>query len=373
MKLKGIKMFRMISTTKRWPRSLVFISLLFAFSYDEAIPSEKYTIPEFGPIVRANGSDVDPYQITSEQIKEFLNEVKDGNTASIMSLGHSVFRIHGKLPDDYKALLSDHFAREFAMEIGGIERGLVYQIDVSQGYVLHLLTDADRGVVHSMGTSYSSGGPDVKITPKPISDTEALGLLRNYVKTHKAEYLPVQDYIFGTARFGKRTRFLYLKTFELSHPDIHEFIMDNVYGGISKKDLKSIGWTCRREFPKSDDPLLHKTIIETFLRLHDEDQRIISGTEDIPGYDKAKLDLDLENTVWPMFSFVSRRRHAKVDTLVYVAYTYQRNNGIVRRYRFPFKNKEYLFETPTYVRLAQHIGEAYYFIPRGPLILRNAK
>lgn len=344
--------------------NFIFILFLVAITYADAdqiqSSSNDYVVPQFGPITRANGSDVDPYQILSERIKEFLNEVKDGNTASIMSLGHSVFRIHGKLPDDYKGLLSDHFAREIAMEIGGIERGLFYKIDVSQGYVLHLLTDADRGIVHSKGTSYSSGGPDVKITPKPISDTEALGLLRNYVETHKAEYLRPQDYIFSTATFGKRNRFLYLKTFELSHPDIHEFIMDNVYGGIRKKDLKSIWSTCRREFPKSDDPLLHKTIIETFLRLHRKEQRIISSTADIPGYEKAKLDPDLENTVRPMYSFVSRRGYAKVNTLIYVIYTYQQENGIVRRYRFPFKNKEYLFETPTCLRIALGIGEAYY-------------
>ena len=80
------------------------------------------------------------------------------------------------------------------------------------------------------------------------------------------------------------------------------------------------------------------------MRLHRKDQWIISGTADIPGYDKAKLDLDLESTVRPMFSFVSRRRHAKQDELIYVIYTYEQDNGIVRRYRFPFKNKEVLLQ-----------------------------
>jgi hypothetical protein len=29
----------------------------------------------------------------------------------------------------------------------------------------------------------------VKITPKAITDTEGLGLMRNYIESHEAEYL----------------------------------------------------------------------------------------------------------------------------------------------------------------------------------------
>jgi hypothetical protein len=276
-----------------------------------------------------------------------------------MSYGHSVFHECGRLPDDYKALLSDYLVKEYTTPYGQYKRG-IYRFDASQGHVLAVVIDSDRGMVDTKSSSCRSGGPEVKITPKAISDTEALGLMLNYVESHKTEYLRPQDYIFSTATFGKRTRFLYLTTKDRFHPYTYEFIMDNTYGGIYKKDLRPIMWTCRHEFPKSDAPLLHKNIIETFLRLHRKEQRIISSTADIPGYEQAKLDPDLENTVRPMYSFVTRRGYAKVDTLIYIVYTYEQNNGIVRRYRFPFKNKEVLLVTPTCVRIASGIGEAYY-------------
>ncbi len=199
------------------------------------------------------------------------------------------------------------------------------------------------------------------IAPEDISDMNALQLMRNYVEFHNTKYTQPEDYFISTAEFGKCTRFLYLTTKDPPHhPFTHEFIMDNVYGGIHEKSLETITRTCGREFPKSKDPHLHKIIIETFLRLHNKDQQIISSTADIPKYSKYKLDPDLEKTVRPMFSFVRRRGYATEDTLIYVVYTYWQNSGIVMRYRFSFKNKEVLFETPTCAVIGQHIGDAYY-------------
>jgi hypothetical protein len=321
-------------------------------------PSKEYVIPEFGPRTRADGKDIAPYQITSEQIRTFLDKVKKKET-SATPYGRTIFREYGRLPTGYRDLLSEFFVREYVTWNRQNKRG-VYRIDASQRYAVHLGIDLGQDIVTDASYEGRASGPKLDLTPEAISDINALQLMRNYIEFHDTEYLQPEDYFISTARFGKRTRFLYLTTKDPYHPYTYEFIMDNAYGGIYKKDLKTIKWTCEREFPQSDDPLLHKIVIETFLRLHNSDQRIISSTADIPIYSKYKLDPDLEKTVRPMFSFVRRRGYATEDTLIYVVYTYQQNSGLVRRYRFPFKNKEVLFETPTCVVIARHIGDARY-------------
>ena len=276
-----------------------------------------------------------------------------------MACGHTVLREYGRLPEDYRNLLSQFFVREF-VTWNGESKNAVYHFDASQGHALSLVIYSNRGIVKLSATVGSSFVSKQYVMPEAVSDTNALQLMRNYVEFHSTKYQQPEDYDIGTAEFGKLTRFLYLTTKDPYHPYTLEFIMNNRDGGIYEKNLETITWTCRREFPHSKDPVLHKILIETFLRLDNEDQQIISSTADIPFYIKNKLDPDLEKTVRPMFSFVRRRGYAKVDTLVYIVYTYRQNSGIVRRYRFPFKNKEVLFETPTCAVIGQDIGDARY-------------
>jgi len=279
-----------------WP----LVAIILVGASKSQSPPKQYVIPEFGPRTRVDGKDVTPYQITSEQIRTFLNKVKKQETASAVSYGHTIFREYGRLPEDYRNLLSDYFVREFVGWDRPDKSG-VYRIGASQGYTLHLVTNSTRGILKESYTGGISGGPKLDFTPEAISDINALQLMRNYVEFYNTKYLTKylrpEDYSISTARFGKRTRFLYLTTKDSFHPYTHEFIMDNAYGGIYEKDLKTVTWTCQREFPKSDDPLLHKIAIETFLRLHNSDQQIISSTADIPKYSKYKLDPDLEKTV----------------------------------------------------------------------------
>jgi hypothetical protein len=322
-------------------------------------PSKEYVIPQFDPQTQVDGKDIAPYQISSEQIRTFLDNLKHQEAALSISYGLTIFREYGRLPEDYNNLLSDYFDRE-VVGFDRPEKSVVYCIGALQGDTLHLIINSNRGIVKETSTMGRSNASKRHIPPEDISDVNALQLMRNYVEFHNTKYTQPEDYFLGTAQFGKRSRFLYLTYINTFHPFTHEFIMDNAYGGIYKKDLRSLTWTCGREFPKSKDPLLHKIIIETFLHLHNKDQKIISSTADIPKYIKYKLDPDVENTVRPMFSFVRRRGYAKEDTLIYVVYTYEQDNGIVRRYRFPFKNKEVLSTTPTCVVIGQHIGDAYY-------------
>jgi hypothetical protein len=322
-------------------------------------PSKDYVIPQFGPQTRLDGKDIAPYQISSEQIRAFLEKIKNREAASAVAYGHTVFREHGRLPKGYRDLLSEFFVREFVTWNRQSKNG-VYNIDASQGHALTLVTDSNRGILKESTTTGRSYPSKRHIPPEVISDTNALQLMRNYVEFHNIKYQLPEDYFISTAEFGKFTRFLYLTTKDPYHPFTHEFIMGNAYGGIHEKSFETITWTCRREFPKSKDPHLHKIIIETFLRLDNKDQRIISSTAEIPKYSKYKLDPDVEKTVRPMFSFVRRRRYEKENPLIYVVYTYEQHGGLVMRYRFPFKNKEVLDETPTCAVIGQDIGDAYY-------------
>ena len=338
---------------------LLFLIITYARASQMQSPSKEYVVPQFGPQMRVDGKEVAPYQITSEQIRTFLDKIKKQEAASAISYGLTIFREYGRLPEDYKNLLSDYLYRE-VVGFDRPDKSGVYSIGASHGCSLHLVTNSTRGILKENSTMCRSSSPKLDTPPEAISDVNALQLMRNYVEFHNTKYLQPEDYFISTARFGKRSRFLYLTTKHSYHASTYEFIMDNAYGGIYKKDLRSIEWTCGREFPKSKDTLLHKTIIETFLHLHNKDQQIISSTADIPKYSKYKLDPDVEKTVRPMFSFVRRRGYAKEDTLIYVVYTYRRDNGLVMRYRFPFKNKELLDETPTYAVIGRHIGDAYY-------------
>jgi hypothetical protein len=343
--------------------NFIFILLLVAITYAGAdqiqSTSNGYIVPQFGPVTRVDGKDIAPYQITSEQIRTFLDKIKQQEAALSISYGFTIFREYERLPEDYRELLSDYFVRE-VVGFDMPEKSGVYSIGVSHGETLHLIINSNRGILKVISTMGPSNASKRRIAPEDISDMNALQLMRNYVEFHNTKYTQPEDYFISTAEFGKFTRFLYLTTKDPYHPYTIEFIMNNRDGGIYEKSLETITWTCRREFPNSTDPLLHKIIIETFLRLHNKDQQIISSTADIPKYSKYKLDPDLEETVRPMFSFVRRRGYAKEDTLIYVVYTYQQNAGFVMRYRFPFKNKEVLFETPTCVVIGQHIGDAYY-------------
>lgn len=342
--------------------NFIFILLLVAIIYAGAdqiqSSSNDYIVPQFGPIMRANGEDIGPYQISSEQIRTFLEKIKNREAASAVAYGHTVFREHGRLPEDYRDLLSEFFVREFVTWNRQSKNG-VYHIDASQGHALNLVTDSNRDILKESITTGRSDPSKRHIPPEVISDTNALQLMRNYIEFHNTKYQLPEDYFISTAEFGKFTRFLYLTTKDPYHPFTLEFIMNNRDGGIYEKDLRTITWACRREFPNSTDPRLHKIIIETFLSLHNSEQQIISSTNDIPNYSKYKLDPDLEETVRPMFSFVRRRGYGK-EKLIYVVYTYQQNAGFVMRYRFSFKNKEVLDETPTCLVIGQDIGDAYY-------------
>ncbi len=71
-------------------------------------------------------------------------------------------------------------------------------------------------------------------------DNPGLVKVLSFLQSHNTEYLRPQDYFISTAPFGKRTRFLYLTTKDSHMPFTYEFIMDNAYGGIHKKDLKTV-------------------------------------------------------------------------------------------------------------------------------------
>ncbi len=125
---------------------LLFIAIIYAGADQIQSSSNDYIIPQFGPETRVDGKDIAPYQITSEQIRIFLDKIKQQETASAMSYGYSIFREYGRLPEDYKNLLSDYFDRE-VIAFDRPEKSGVYRIGVSHGETLHLIINSNRGIL----------------------------------------------------------------------------------------------------------------------------------------------------------------------------------------------------------------------------------
>lgn len=176
--------------------------------------------------------------------------------------------------------------------------------------------------------------------------------MRNYMEFHDREHAVPSYYSMSTRLFGKRSQFIYL-TIRVQSPSIPQvFVMDNVYGRIQENGMESLAWLCQREFPDPKTEEEKRTIVRTFLRLHRPEQRVISATADIPGYDKRRLDPDLEPTVSPAFA---TKDDAQTDA--FVVFTYERIGGAVRRYRFPFKKHLGL---PACILLGSDIGDALY-------------
>ncbi len=80
------------------------------------------------------------------------------------------------------------------------------------------------------------------------------------------------------------------------------------------------------------------------------DTRIISRLSDIPGYDKQPLDKDFAEIIRPPF------RLGEKDTAFYIFYTYEREGGIVKRWKCNFY-KESLWNNDTII-LGTGIGNA---------------
>ena len=126
----------------------------------------------------------------------------------------------------------------------------------------------------------------------------------------------------------------------------------NSRGRVKTLTMDSMNVVFLNEYSSSPQEKDRKQLIDDFTKLHSgEHIIIINKTSDIPGYDKAPLDPDIADAVRAPFSF---------DKLTTVVYTYQQIGGIVRRYRFAFKNG-ITFRNSECAVVGRRIGEAQYY------------
>jgi hypothetical protein len=98
-------------------------------------------------------------------------------------------------------------------------------------------------------------------------------------------------------------------------------------------------------------------VIDSLVRLHsglgdEHAARSIASTADIPEYQKAPLEHDVEAVIRPPWSYVDSER-----AVIHIVYTYRPAGGIVGRYRFTFQgaptNAFYWCE---YAELGRRVG-----------------
>jgi hypothetical protein len=126
----------------------------------------------------------------------------------------------------------------------------------------------------------------------------------------------------------------------------------------------------QRAYP---DPLPmseHRQVIDSVIELHQLDEaKIISGNDEIPGYETNPLDADLQDVVRPPsilqqpYGTSGSPQPSELEQIVHVIYTYRRLGGVVSRYRFQFlpvsgeEDTQYRFYWAEYTELARLIGD----------------
>jgi len=183
---------------------------------------------------------------------------------------------------------------------------------------------------------------------KRVEEKEARSLFVGHLVTLGKD---PKHYAFNLASFRKSTWVIscFLKDEQPALPS--RYVM-NSRGEIRKMTMDSLNVVLLNEYsslPKEED---RKDLIQDFVELHaGENVVIINKTSNIPGYDKAPADPDIARAICAPFSFGNR---------VSVVYTYQRIEGIVRRYRFEFENG-ISFKRVRCAVMGTKIGDAQYY------------
>jgi hypothetical protein len=288
-----------------------------------------------------------PFLITAEQINGFLNGVRSSNSIIVMSYGRTIFRPYARLPDGFGRQMSK-------FQVTNENNSCSYYFDVSQGQGLKIVVDPKNLIVLSCTPVGDKDAVNAVERPVSISDDEALGLVINYQNYHtNIYYRGSGNYDAGRSLFGKRTHlfWLFMKGLSPATPSC-VLLLEGASGKLMEKDLQSLTEVCLAEFPQVDDPNVHKLIMRTFLHLYDPKQVIIATVEDIPLYQKQRLKPGAETEVCPMLA-----ESIPPASFAYTICTYTQVGGIVRRYRFLFKEKKTL-QVPKYIEIGRDIGDA---------------
>jgi hypothetical protein len=313
---------------------------------------ENYVAPALQRLPDVDCAKVKPLFITAEQMNRFLGEVRGSNTALVLSYGETILRPYAKLSEGVVQQITE-------FQVAETSNSRAYFFRDSQGHGLNIVLEPTNMIVLSCTRVGNEGTGLLSSNSVPINDEEALGLVVNYLNYHADTYCGAGSYIARRSVFGKQTRFfsLVLKNTEPALSSC-EFVQEGSYGRVSLKDLRIVTEICLAEFPQSDDPNVHKMIMNAFLMLcdhvDDEAQLIIARVQDIPVYRNRKLTPESEAKVCPMLA------EALPDgSVAYTLCTYRQFGGTVRRYRFVFKDKKIL-QVPDCVELGRDIGLYYH-------------
>jgi len=113
---------------------------------------------------------------------------------------------------------------------------------------------------------------------------------------------------------------------------------------------------CNSEFGPINSEEKRIKVFKTILSLTSHQGILISKEEDIPKYEKNRLDEDLRYAIRDLYSFNTTKNH--MDYLIYVFYTYESLGGVVKRYRITFYENK--VDHVNVTRIADGIGNPWY-------------
>jgi len=176
------------------------------------------------------------------------------------------------------------------------------------------------------------------------------------VKGSRAGSRKLSDFDVRVEPLGKSTWVIYAKYKHASPRFTHLYLADTE--GVRPATLQNLEYAHRREFPRSFDKKTHERIMDSMIRLHTSaphgrPAKIIASTRDIPGYDNKPLDADLEGVIRSPWSFKNEQ-----GDILYVVCTYNRECGIVCRYKFGFRSGGVGLYRTEHVELGRRIGDA---------------
>jgi hypothetical protein len=181
---------------------------------------------------------------------------------------------------------------------------------------------------------------------KRVDETHAKKLFTEHLKKLDKR---LEDYTYSFEPFRKSTWMISCIPRAMELGGVGWRHVMNSRGEIEELSIGSLNVVFMNEYPSSPEKTQQEELMRDFVSLHSgEKTPVINGIVDIPGYEKSKLDPDIEDALRAPFKF---------GNLVWVVYTYQQHGGIVRRYRFEFENGN-RFRRAECAKVGAGIGDA---------------
>ncbi len=251
---------------------------------------------------------------------------------------------YAEMPSDYATILAefrtDESADKFVIKLPGLQ-------------TVTLCVDPQTRIMPSITIDSASTGQSVLSIARELGPGTLLSALGNKLRLEKVN---LREKGFSTCTFGKNTVVLRMETMEQPPAPCGTWYADRSTGEIVKQSVEAAVRVCSQEIPALKKTGNFPHYMKSFLSLwHQEKVVLISGTSDIPKYDKKPLNEETAAAIQP-FSVTSGEQGMKVI----VAYGYQQIGGIVTRYRFTFR-PEGKAEEIKCIEVGRGIGDAQYY------------